>query len=117
MRSETDIIEACLHDLRAGEDRGTPLAEDVTWEGPPASGKLAGAEVRRLLSRFRPLVEEVRVRRHIVEGPYVASLLELATPAGTIPAFVCFRLANGLVKEIRTFYDPRGLGPGKDPTS
>ena len=117
MRSEIEIIEACLHGLRTGAPRCAPLAADVTWDGPPAAGRAAGAEVTDLLGRFLPMVETVRVERHIVEGPYVASMIELGTAAGTIRTFVCFRLSSGLIKEIRTFYDPRGLIPGSPGTA
>ena len=115
MRSEIEIIEACLHTLRTGQPDRAPLTPDVTWTGPPVSRPLAGAEVTGLLVRFLPLVENLRAERHIVEGPYVASLLEIESAAGKIPAFVYFRLSNGLIKEIRTFYDPRLIFPEKFP--
>ena len=117
MRSEIEIIEACLYAIRTGQPDRAPLTPDVTWTGPPASRPLAGAEVTGLFVRFLPLVENLRAERHIVEGPYVASLLEIDSAAGRIPAVVCFRLSNGLIKEIRTFYDPRGILPGKEWTS
>ena len=85
---------------------------DVVFEGAPSPGRLVGSEVGKFLAWLSPVVDDIRVERHILEGPYVATMLALYTAAGQVSAFVCFRLANGLIKEIRPFY---GAG-GRDET-
>ena len=104
MRTAIEIVEALLHGLRT-KDRGiAPLAPDVVLEGALPPRRLVGGEVAKFLSRLSSLVDEIRVERHIAEGPYVATMLALETAAGRISAFICFRLSNGLIKEIRPFY-------------
>lgn len=108
MRTATDIVEALLHGLRTNNPGLAPLAPDVVLEGAPPPGRLVGAEVADLLSRLSPIVDGIRVERHIVEGPYVATILALDTAAGRVSAFVCFRLSNGLIKGIRPFFGANG---------
>jgi len=104
MRTAIEIVEALLHGLRTKDPGIAPLAPDVVLEGAPSPGRLVGAEVAAFLSQLSPLVDAIRVERHIVEGPYVATMLALDTAAGRVSAFVCFRLSNGLIKEIQPFY-------------
>jgi len=42
----------------------------------------------------------------------VATRFELATPFGPIDVFDRFRVVNGLLAEIRPFYDPRPIVEG-----
>lgn len=113
MRSATEIIEAYLHGLRSGDLSAVPLDPNVAYEGPPAPRKLVGKEVTDFLAGLLPSIRDLRVDRHIVEGPYVATMLEIDIASGTIPAFVCFRFSNGFIKEIRPFYDSR-LVPSRE---
>jgi hypothetical protein len=109
MRTATEIIEAFLHGIGTKDPSIAPLAPDVVLEGAPSAARLMGTEVAEFLSRLSPLVDGIRVDRHIVEGPYVATMLALDMAAGPVSVFVCFRLSNGLIKEIRPFY---GTGKG-----
>jgi hypothetical protein len=108
MRTAIDIVEALLHGLRTKDSSAAPLSPDVVLEGAPAAGRLVGTDVARFLSWLSPLVDGIRVERHIVEGPYVATILALDTAAGRVSAFVCFRLSNGLIKGIRPFFGANG---------
>lgn len=103
MRTAIDIVEVLLHGLRTKDLGVAPLAPDVVLQGGLSPGRLVGAEVAALLSRWSSLVDGIRVERHIVEGPYVATMLALDTPVGRLSAFVCFRLSSGLIKEIEPF--------------
>lgn len=109
LRGPAEIVEACLDAFVSGDLGAAPLAPEVLYEGPTLSRKLIGDEVREYISRDLPAIRDVRVRRHIVDTPYVATILEIETASGTISAFVLFRLASGLVQEIRAFYDTRPL--------
>ena len=54
-----------------------------------------------------PAVQGVTVRDHVAEGEYVATRFELQTPFGPIEVFDRFRVVNGMLAEIRPYYDPR----------
>jgi hypothetical protein len=111
MRTAVEIVEALLHGLRMPDAGIAPLARDVVLEGLPSPGRIVGAEVANFLSRLSPLVDGIRVERHIVEAPYVATMLTLDTVAGRVAAFACFRLSNGAIREIRSYY---ALGGGSE---
>jgi hypothetical protein len=108
MRTATEIVEALLHGVRTRDPSIAPLAPDVVLAGVPSARRLVGAEVATFLSRLSPWVDGIRVERHVVEGPYVATMLVLDTAAGGVSAFVCFRLSKGWIKEIEIFYRVRG---------
>ena len=108
MRTAIEIVETLLHELRAKSSGVALLAPDVVLEGAPWRPRLVGNEVADFLTELSPLLDGVQVERHIVEGPYVATMLALDTPAGRASVFVCFRLSNGLIKEIRPFYGAGG---------
>ena len=44
-------------------------------------------------------------------GDYVATLWEAQTVWGTVPICYVFRIADGLIQEVRSFWDPRPLTP------
>ncbi|PYQ49463.1 MAG: hypothetical protein DMF78_18180 [Acidobacteria bacterium] len=52
-------------------------------------------------------MQDVRVRQHTADREFVATRFDLDTPFGVIPVFDCFRAADGLIQEVRPFYDPR----------
>jgi hypothetical protein len=79
MRTAVEIVEALLHGVRTKDPGIAPLGSDVVLEGAPSAGRLVGTEVAEFLSRLSPLADGIRVDRHIVEGPYVATMLALDT--------------------------------------
>ncbi len=87
MRSAIEIVEACLHGVRTKHLERAPVAPDVA----------------ELLSGLLPLIIDLRIERYIVEGPYVATLLEVEALSGNFSACVWFRLSNGSIVEIRPF--------------
>ena len=48
-------------------------------------------------------------RDHITDGEFVASRFELETPFGRIEVFDRFRVVNGLLAELRPYFDPRDI--------
>ena len=102
-----EIIERYLDALQRGNVNDVPFAPDVTFEsplGPRAAGREA---VLDALRGMLPAVLGVEVRDHIAEGEFVASRFTLKTPFGPIDVFDRFRVVNGLLAEIRPYYDPR----------
>jgi hypothetical protein len=65
--------------------------------------------VLAFLSNFLPAFNDVRVRRHISDGEYVAMMWDADTSFGIILIFECFRVVGGEIKEARAFLDPRPI--------
>lgn len=109
---KVEIVESYINGLGNKRDfTGVPFAQDVTFENP-MTPKLHGAEaVTKYLSGLFPAIKGCRIKDHIVEGEYVASLFDFETVFGVIPVFDRFRLdlEKGQIKEIRPYYDPRPI--------
>jgi len=102
-------VEAYLQGLKNKDVSRVPFASDVTFESP-LSAKLTGAEsVIEFLTGMFPAIKNIRVKQHIVDGEYVATLFDLDTTFGVIPVFDCFRVSGGEIKQIRPYYDPRPI--------
>lgn len=110
MRDEVvKAVESYLQGLKNKDLSKVPFASDVTFESP-LSPKLIGAEaVIEFLTGLFPAIKDIRVKQHIVEGEYVATLFDFDTSFGIIPVFDCFRVTGGQIKQIRPYYDPRPI--------
>ena len=51
----------------------------------------------------------IQVLQHIVEGDHVATLSENETLNGRLSVFSKFRIESGRIRDVRVFYNPRGL--------
>lgn len=108
------IVESYIHALRDSDLSRVPFADDVVFEEPLIQ-PLKGAEaVRAYLPNVLPLIKDARIKQHIAEGEYVATLWDADTPVGIIPVCECFRIVNGQLTEIKAYFDPRPL---TNPTS
>lgn len=110
MRDEVvKTVEAYLQGLKNKDLSKVPFARDITFESP-LSAKLIGAEsIIEFLAGLFPAIKDIRVKQHIVEGEYVATLFDFETTFGVIPVFDCFRVTGGEIKQIRPYYDPRPI--------
>ena len=105
-------VEAYLHGLRDKDLSAVPFAPSVTLESP-LTPKIAGvAAVTDFLTRLFPAIKDVRITRHIAQGDFVATAFDLDTIFGVIPVFDCIRVTNGLIQEVRPYYDPRPITEG-----
>jgi hypothetical protein len=103
------IVESYLYALRDKDLSKVPFAPDVIFE-EPLTPTLNGAQaVLAYLPNVFPLVKDVRIKQHIAEGEWVATLWEVDTPLGIIPIFEGFRVVGGQLKEIRAYFDPRPI--------
>ena len=76
----------------------------------PLVARVTGREaVLEALRSMLPAVLGVTIRDHIADGEFVATRFDLTTPFGEIEVFDRFRVVNGLLAEIRPFYDPRPI--------
>ena len=103
---KTAVVEAYLMGLGKRDFTNVPFASDVTYESP-LTPKLAGHEAIEFLEGVFPVVKGVEIKQHIVEGEYVATLFDFDTVHGVIHVFDRFRVADGELKAIHPFYDPR----------
>ena len=104
-----DAVESYMEGLRRKDLTKVPFAPSVSFESP-LSPQLVGVKaVTEFLQGVFPVIKDVRVKQHIVENEYVATKFDLDTTYGVIPAFDCFRVSNGLIQEVRPFYDPRPI--------
>ena len=104
--------ESYLNGLKQKDLSKAPFAPDVIFEGPLSPDKLHGVEsLIEFLSGVLPIVKDVRIKRHIDDGEHVCGLweLETSTPAVIIPVCEYFRVADGLIKEMRPYYDPHPI--------
>jgi hypothetical protein len=100
------IIEAYLTGLAGKDISKIPFAENITFEGPRV-GKLSGRNaVLGFLTSILPVVKSVQVKRHVVEGDFVATIFEMETAFGVDQVFDCVRICDGELTEIRSFYYP-----------
>jgi predicted ester cyclase len=101
------VVELYLDGLKQKDISQVPFAQDVTFEGP-LSPKLSGiAAIREFLTGLFPVINDIRIKRHIAEGEFVATEFDFDTTFGVIAVFDCFRVLNGKLQQIRPYYDPR----------
>ena len=102
-----EAVESYLRALQTGQLDDVPLAADVSFESPLAARVSGRDAVLDALRGLLPAVRGVTVRDHITDGEFVASRFELETPFGRIDVFDRFRVVNGMLAEIRPYFDPR----------
>ena len=103
------VVETYLRGLARKDLSDVPLAADVTFESPLSPPVHGANSVRAHLENLFPAIKDVRVLQHIVQGEYVSTRFDLDTTFGLIAVHDRFRIADGKLKEIHPFYDPRPL--------
>lgn len=87
-----------------------PLADRVYFEDPllpePVTGKAAAFA---FLERFLPAINAIEIERHVVDGEFVGTQWTADTTFGRIPIFEVFRVVDGLIVEMRAYFDPRPI--------
>jgi limonene-1,2-epoxide hydrolase len=101
---------AFLNAMKNKDLSQAPLAESVYYEGPLSGEPIRGRDhVSRFLGVYLPVINDVRLGRHIAEGDYVATVWQADTTFGPISLVYVFRVEAGKIVEIQAFYDPRGF--------
>ncbi|MBS1857073.1 MAG: nuclear transport factor 2 family protein [Acidobacteria bacterium] len=84
-----------------------PLAADVTFEGPRMP-KLTGRQtILGFLASILPMVKGIKLKQHIVEGDYVATVFDMETVNGVDHVCDRIHILDGEIKGIHAFYYPR----------
>jgi hypothetical protein len=106
-----EVVEAYLNGLGNKDFSGVPFAADFTYESPllptlVGQPRLIGQPAIEFLQGLFPAIEGVRIKQHIVEGEYCASVFDLLTIHGVIPIFDRFHVVDGRLRLANPFYDP-----------
>ena len=98
------LVEAYLDCFATKDLSKLSFAEDVTFEGPRMP-KLAGREtVFGFLTQILPMVRNIQLKQHIVEGEYVATIFDMETVNGVDHVFDRIHIVDGQIKSIHAFY-------------
>jgi uncharacterized protein DUF4904 len=100
-------VEAYLDCFATKDLSKVPFAEDVTFEGPRMP-KLTGRQViLGFLTSILPMVKGIKLKQHIVEGDYVATVFDMETVNGVDHVFDRIHIVDGEIKGIHAFYYPQ----------
>jgi len=100
-------VEAYLDCFATKDVSKVPFAEDVTFEGPRMP-KLAGRQIiLGFLTSILPKVKGIKLKQHIVEGDYVATVFDMETVNGVDHVFDRIHIIDGEIKGIHAFYYPQ----------
>jgi len=106
--TNTAIAETYLEAVRTKDPSKALFAPEVTLQFPLSPRKVVGREsVIEYIVALLPGIDDVKLERHMTGGEYVATLWQAETVWGTVPICSVFRISEGLIREIRSFWDPR----------
>jgi hypothetical protein len=111
--SRTDkiaVVESFLDCLVSKDLARLPVEPDLTVESPFIA-KVGGGAAMKYVKRVADSVTAIRVRQHVVEGDFVATLFDEDTAHGTVAVFSLFQVVSDRIKDVSVFYDPRKLSP------
>jgi len=103
------VVEAYLKGLMNKDLSNVSFAAEMTFEGPRVP-KLTGRQnVIAFLTGILPAIKDIRIKQHIVEGEYVASVFDMETIYGTDSVFDLLHVVNGQLNAIQSFFYPQSL--------
>jgi hypothetical protein len=100
-------VEAYLDSFVTKDLSKVSFAEDVTFEGPRMP-KLTGRQtILGFLTSILPMVTGIKLKQHLVEGDYVATLFDMETVNGVDHVFDRIHIIDGKIKGVHAFYYPQ----------
>ena len=105
------VVESFLNCLVSKDLAQLPVEPDLTVESPLIS-RVGGGAAMKYLKRVADAVTAIRVKQHIVEGDWVATMFDEETKGGPVAVFATFQVVSDRIKDVVVFYDPRKLTPG-----
>jgi hypothetical protein len=104
-------VEKYIAALVSGKYEGVAFSDDVEFLGPLHESPLIGkAAVLEFLEEVSTWVQDVRIRKRIVDDASVCLLIDFEAKNGTVvPMADYIELSDGKIVSIRPFYDPRPL--------
>jgi len=110
--TNVEIAESYINAIGTKDPSKAMLAPAATLQYPLSPHTVTGASsVMEYMSCVMPSVDKVEIERHISEGDHVATLWQAHTVWGVIPVCSVFRIADELIQEVRSFFDPRLITP------
>lgn len=106
---QVKTVESYIYAIRDKDLSKAPVSPDITFEDPltqPSSGIEAW---KAFVSGMLPAITDVRIKQHLADGEYVATLWEADTIWGLIPIFECFHVVDGQITDAKAFFDPRPI--------
>ena len=117
--SNIEVVDSYLNLLKSHDLTKAPFADDIVYESPTLDTPIRGRQhVIRHMQAYLPAMHDVKVVRHISEDDHVATLWKFYSAFGLshLFQFVCIR--DGLITDLRFFWDPRpfleALGEASD---
>jgi SnoaL-like domain len=101
------VVEAYLNGLAKKDLSNVPFAADITFEGPRVPRLVGRQSVVGFLTSILPLLKDIQIKQHLVEGEYIATLFDMETVHGTDKVFDWIHVSGGQLKAIRSFYYPQ----------
>ena len=65
-----------------------PFAEDVTFEGPRVPNRIGRQRVVGFLTSILPFLKGIRIKQHLTDREFVATIFDMETVNGTDKVFV-----------------------------
>ena len=111
--SRTDkiaVVESFLNCLVSKDLAQLPVDPDLTVQSPFIA-KVGGSAPMKYVKRVADSLTAIRIKQHVVEGDFVATLFEEDTVNGSVAVFSLFQVVSERIKFVSVFYDPRKLMP------
>ena len=106
-------VEAYLNCFMTRDLSKVSFAEDLTFEGPRMPKLTGRPTILGFLTHILPMAKAVKLKQHIVEGDYVATVFDMETVNGVDHVFDCIHIVDGEIKAIHAFYYPEQLPEDK----
>ena len=101
------VVDAYLNCLLTKDLSKVRFADDVTFEGPRMPKLVGKQSVIGFLKAILPMIKDIRLKQHIVEGDYVATVFDMETINGIDHVFDRIQVVDEEIKGIQAFYYPQ----------
>jgi hypothetical protein len=101
------VVDAYLNCFLTKDLSKVRFADDVTFEGPRMPKLVGKQNVIGFLKTILPMIKSIRLKQHIVEGDYVATVFDMETINGVDHVFDRIQVVDEEIKGIQVFYYPQ----------
>jgi hypothetical protein len=106
-----DLITHYLHALKTGDFSDSLFTPDVTLFTPFMEAPVTGKEiVINALKEISKGVADIKTLRFVIEAEFACAIFEFKNKDGIIVNMCdAYRISNGMLAEMRPYFDPRPL--------
>jgi len=101
------VVDAYLNCFLTKDPSKVRFADDVTFEDPRMPKLVGKQNVIGFLKTILPMIKGIRLKQHIVEGDYVATVFDMETINGVDHVFDRSQVVDEEIKGIQVFYYPQ----------